>query len=58
MRITAFLLILAFALTGCANPAENIDIKNSPCACNYDGIQLITAPTDEQLKKIADLQFS
>lgn len=37
--------LITLALSGCAN--KKIDIKNSPCACNYNGEQL-QKPTDEK----------
>lgn len=55
-KFVPFLIVLV--LGGCAkNSSHTIDMKNSPCACNYSGEQLRTIPTDIDLKEIADLQF-
>lgn len=60
MKKVLFLLLITVLVGGCANKKTpyDTDLRNSPCACNYSGEQLITNPTDEQLKRIADLQFS
>lgn len=54
-----FLSILTLlAITGCSNSPYDLDVENSPCACNYYGEQLNVTPSKADLKKIADLQFS
>lgn len=44
------LFVCVLVMTGCAAPTDDIDIKNSPCACNYDGEQLYS-PTKEEKKE-------
>lgn len=60
MRKLFSILIVALLITGCTNQrsAHEVDLRNSPCACHYEGQQLITEPTQEMLKEVADLQFS
>jgi len=40
-----------FFMSGCSffsdEPKHNLDLKNSPCACVYDGEQPITNPSAE-----------
>lgn len=53
MKKTTCLLLLTVcgSLCGCGSflksPTEDVDVKNSPCACNYSGRQLY-APTDNE----------
>lgn len=48
--ITITTLIL---LAGCANKAKEIDVRNSPCACEpYMGQPLNTTPSDAELKQL------
>jgi len=51
-----FILIFGFILlTGCASlesPTQEIDTKNSPCACNYEGRQLLQPTQQEKISII------
>lgn len=41
-------IAMVIGLTACTAPTDDIDIKNSPCACNYDGEQLYIPNKDEE----------
>jgi len=48
---------LLIALSGCATTtAEKIDVKNSPCACNYEGRQLVEPSPAQKLAIIEELK--
>lgn len=52
MRLASIILLTAM-LTACASPTQNIDVKNSPCAClPYIGEPLNTTPTEQQIKEL------
>ncbi|MBV7300748.1 hypothetical protein [Enterovibrio paralichthyis] len=56
MQKITFLFFITL-LSGCVNaPHENIDTKNSPCACFYNGEQLTTPTNDAQWFEIATEQ--
>lgn len=56
MKKIFFVSLVISLLVGCVNKDIG-DVKNSPCACSYDG-QPLQKPTPELMKEIADLQFS
>jgi PBP1b-binding outer membrane lipoprotein LpoB len=49
------LTALVLTLSGCAqSTAEKVDVKNSPCACVYDGRQLSEPSSDLKLEIIKE----
>lgn len=56
MKKIVFVSLVISLLVGCVNKDVS-DVKNSPCACSYDG-EPLQQPTPELIKEIADLQFS
>lgn len=58
MKKFYFVTLVLLSLGGCAKSTpHSIELKNSPCACNYNGEQLITSPSESDLQEIADLQL-
>lgn len=57
MKKTIIATLILLGLTGCSvfsnEPEYNLDVKNSPCACLYDGIQLNNSPSLELQEQIA-----
>jgi uncharacterized protein YceK len=41
-------LLTVLVLAGCTSPTKEIDIKNSPCACEYNGEQLSAPKTERE----------
>lgn len=45
------ILMSVFIIGGCSvfskEPKHNLDVKNSPCACIYDGEQILMDPNEQ-----------
>nr|AKN37593.1 hypothetical protein [Vibrio sp. FF_291] len=51
------LVLLVITLSGCAtSPTEEVDVKNSPCACIYDGRQLLQPTDAEKIEIIQEVK--